>query len=180
MSEKEYQNWKLYGVRGLFFNGRKTKRMLWFATDIGYIATIVKRKVYNNRRVSEAYTRIVKFDLELTKEIDVKLKPENGFINIGIHIAYINAVKLRELCSWDISTNIETCLEGRVNPLMYYWNREDRSQEVLRKKDVKNLILNGKLDERAWFMRADVYALSNFARLMGNKYSSTSSEASSS
>jgi len=159
MSEKEYENWKNSGVKGLFSKNGKTKRIVWFATDIAYVGTILMRKVYNNRSVKEAYTKIVMFDLTLSQEIEVKLKPENGFVNIGIKAKYMDMVKLKELGCCEIDFHIKLCLKREIRPLMYYWNREDKGQEVVRKKDVKNLIWNGNLRKRAWFMRADVYGL---------------------
>ena len=133
MSEKEYWNWKNGGVRGLFTKNGKTKRMVWFATDIAYIGTILMRKMYNNRPVGEAYTKIVMFDLTLSQEIEVKLKPENGFVNIGVHNKYMNVIKLKELGHWDVDLYIKLCLKKDVRPLMYYWNREGKGQEVVRK-----------------------------------------------
>lgn len=130
MSDLEYYNWKLYGVEGLFKTGNKYKRMTWFATDLGYIGTIIFRGMYNNRPVREAYRRIVEFELKLTDEITVKLKPENGFVNIGVSVRFMDKLKLKETNSWIVS------------------NAKD---------ELKNYIVNGNLEKRAWFVRADYY-----------------------
>jgi len=157
MSEKEYENWKKYGVKGLYFNGRKTKRMLWLAMDVGYIGTILMREMYNNRLVGEAYTRIVVFDLQLKQEIKVNLKSENGFLNIGINAKYMDSIVLKELGFWDVNFYMKLYLKRDVRPLMFYWNSKGECRVLVTKKQVKNILWNGRLDKRAWFMRADVY-----------------------
>jgi len=157
MSDDEYKNWKSSGVRGLFIKKGKTKKMLWFALDIAYIGTILMRKMYNNRLVGEAYTKIVVFGMELKREIEVKMKPENGFITIGIGAKYMDDIELKELGYHDVDWYMSIFLKRDIKPMMYYWNRNDVGSVCVTTKQVKNIIRNGNLKNRAWFMRADIY-----------------------
>lgn len=158
MSENEYINWKNYGVKGLFLKNGKTKRVVWFATDPGYILSILLRDTYNNLLVSKAYQKVVVFDLSVCFEIRVHFKPENGFLNIGIGAKFIDAIKLKELEAYSSEEFLEKFKHYNVKPLMIYWNRNGECKTLVSKKQVSNIIHNWN-PTRPWFMRADLYKL---------------------
>lgn len=132
-------------------NGRRV-RFKWFATDLGYIASVLARKVYKNRKVQDAYKFIVCMEVE---GYWVR-KKELGYINLGLDTKM--PFELKDIY-WvdDVSDWFER--EGRrlVSPLMYYWNRYGELVTVVGSREFRNIVKNGNLYDRPWFVRADKF-----------------------
>lgn len=155
MSDEEYKNWKRHGIMGLFRKpDGKTKGMVWFATDIRYIWTILVRKRYANRRVDEAYRKLVTFKLIMKSNAKLVTKKELGFINVAIPSKFAECVEIEELSCQDVDEIRHTV---RVNPVLFYYNRRGELLRVIGRKELNNILRNGNLFERPLFVRADFY-----------------------
>lgn len=156
MSREEYRNWEENGIYGLFRKKGKMKRMVWFATNSGYVSNVLSRKMYMNRKVSEAYQVVVQFKLRLLSEIPVRLKVENGYLNLGISIKYMDSIRLTEISVWDSDEWIRQY--GFEIPIGYYQNCSGNFRRIYSNKELKNIVCNGNFRDRAWYIRADYYS----------------------
>lgn len=117
MSRDEYENLKRDVEWGLTHDAKGRKvRYKWFAMDLCYISTILRRGMYKNRRPRDDYTVLV--EMEIYGKFNVKR--ELGCRNLGLDVmwpfeARIVAVKENITCA---------DMKKHLHPLGYYWNRE--------------------------------------------------------
>jgi len=135
------------------WKGRRV-RYKWFATDLGYIATIMARKMYRNFPTKDRY--------KIVAELEVKgtfiKKEELGFVNLGL-----DTERPYELVciNWAMDAHDWFEIEGKnlIKPLAYYWNRKGEMKKVVGSREFRNVLKNGNLLDRPWFVRSDKYWL---------------------
>lgn len=153
MSRDEWQDLVLNNEKALMrdSNGRRV-RFKWFAVDKAYIASILARKMYRSRSVIEAYQVIVCMDIN---GYWVR-KMELGYVNLGLDTE--KPFELNGVC-WVKDAQDWFRKEGwrLVRPTMFYWNRKGRVVNIIGTRQFVNIMINGNLYGRPWFVRADKY-----------------------
>jgi len=155
MSKEEWRNLIENGEEALKYDwkGRRV-RYKWFATDLGYIASILARRMYRNFNISDKYKFVVEFEIEGT----FIRKDELGFVNLGLDTE--RPYKLKCI-NWVANARCWFEREGKnlVRPFMYYWNKHGEMKKVIGSRELTNILKNGNLRKRPWFVRADKYWL---------------------
>ncbi|MFA4798562.1 hypothetical protein [Pyrococcus kukulkanii] len=148
MSRREFESFlrDFYWTASHDWKGRQV-RYKYFATDPGYIVTILNRRTYRNRPTGEAYAVVVEFDIE-GHFVEVR---ELGFVNVALDVTKPFCGKI---VRWWGAGEFLREHGGRVLPLMTYYGRKGKVN-VYGTREFRNIVLNGDFKKRPYFVRAD-------------------------
>lgn len=154
VSEAELRDCIVNGFEECFKRDRKGRRVRfkWFTVDRGYIISILERGQFHNMRPADAYEFVIELDVcgSWVKKVEL------GYINVGLDTSRPFFVGD---CVSVMSAEVFRKVYGSFGrPLLYYWGRRGL-KKVWGMNEVRNIKRNSRLDERAWFVRADKYNL---------------------
>ena len=122
---------------------------VWFATDDGYIASVLARGMFHGRRVRDAYQVVVFADV---KGYWSASKKELGYLNVALDVSKpfeVDVINVWMAGDWFASFG-----KRKLRPVGYYWNKWGELRWIVDRRELKNILVNGRLD-RGLFVRAD-------------------------